>query len=150
MEALKGQGWTLGKFEGGGEDAYNAEMEKAGQKLHLEFYDDQQRGASVDFSVIDAEGKVQAQLDAMSVQQACRQWASRCWDEAIVESSVHKARIYVLDDQSKSAHMDPYLICPAGRESECISRHKREFRQDLKAGSTYGAPAQPFDSGGQG
>lgn len=48
LEALKGQGWTLGKFEGGGEDAYNAEMEKAGQKLHLEFYDFKNTGVIIE------------------------------------------------------------------------------------------------------
>jgi len=37
-DALKAQGWTLGKFDESG-DRYMVEMSKGGEKIQLEFYD---------------------------------------------------------------------------------------------------------------
>lgn len=48
IEAMKAQGWTLGKFDNSSADRYTAEMEKDGEKLSLEFYDFDNTGVIIE------------------------------------------------------------------------------------------------------
>ena len=48
VEALKAQGWTLGKFETEESGAYNVEVAKAGEKLSLRIYDFDNTGVIIE------------------------------------------------------------------------------------------------------
>ena len=47
-DALKSQGWTLGKFDTDASGAFNAEMEKGTEKISLRFYDFNNTGVIIE------------------------------------------------------------------------------------------------------
>lgn len=47
-DALKSQGWTLGKFDTESSGAFNAEMEKGAEKISLRFYDFNNTGVIIE------------------------------------------------------------------------------------------------------
>ncbi len=47
-DALKAQGWTLGKFDTESSGAFNAEMEKGAEKISLRFYDFNNTGVIIE------------------------------------------------------------------------------------------------------
>ena len=47
-DALKVQGWTLGKFDTESSGAFNAEMEKGAEKISLRFYDFNNTGVIIE------------------------------------------------------------------------------------------------------
>lgn len=47
-EALKAQGWTLGKFDTEASGAYEAELQKGGEKLSLRVYDFDNTGVIIE------------------------------------------------------------------------------------------------------
>ena len=101
------------------------------------------------FSIMDSQGRTQAHVHANSIGEACRAWANECWDNAIVEDSVLRAEILPLSGQgSYGAHLDPYVVSPAGKEVECMEQDDELFRSNV-----HFAPEkahEQVDTGGRG
>lgn len=104
------------------------------------------------FSILDAEGKVQSQVQADTVRDACRVWGTQCWDEAIVEAAVLKARVFPLSaPDAFGAHLDPYIVAPAGSEKESFAKNEELFRSDLHfAPDPSQIQPRQVDTGGHG
>ncbi|CAN0484074.1 unnamed protein product [Phaeothamnion confervicola] len=83
------------------------------------------------FTILNADGKKESQVEADSVQQACRTWGQKCWPSAVVEDAVLKAKLIDLDGSARAAHLDPYLVCPEGRETETIRRNEKLLETDV-------------------
>lgn len=103
------------------------------------------------FSILNAEGKKESQVEADGIQQACRTWGQKCWPNAVVEDAVLKAKWIDLDGSAQAAHLDPYLICPDGREAEAVRCNTKLLETDVHFAPDP-AQIQPrlVDTGGRG
>lgn len=103
------------------------------------------------FSVLDSEGKVQAQVDAASVRDACREWARQTSNDATVEEMVSRAKIFKLAEERLAARLDPYLVAPAGFEQETLRKNSELFSTDLHYRPEASLPdPKMVDTGGRG
>ena len=48
-----------------------------------------------------------------------------------MEDAVLQAKIIDLDGSAKAAHLDPYQVCPEGREAETIGRNETLLENDV-------------------
>lgn len=83
------------------------------------------------FSVLDPEGKVQAQVEAASVRDACREWASKTSNDATVEDQVREAKIFKLAEEKLAARLEPYLVTPDGSEQEALRKNAELLSTDV-------------------
>ena len=103
------------------------------------------------FAVLDTEGRLQAHLDALTVRDACREWASQTTNDATVEDRVREARIFQLSDEKLAARLEPYLVVPDGCEQEALRRHAELFSTDLHYRPEASLPhPKMVDTGGRG
>ncbi len=103
------------------------------------------------FSVLDPEGKVHAKLEALTVRDACREWAQQTTNDATVEDRVREARIFQLTDDLKAARLEPYLVVPEGSEQEALRKNAELFNSDFHYRSEASLPhPKMVDTGGRG
>lgn len=103
------------------------------------------------FSVLDPEGKVQAKLDALTVRDACRAWASQTSNDATVEDQVRDAKIFTLSESKEAARLEPYVLAPAGSEQEALRKNAELFSTDVHYRSEASLPdPKMVDTGGRG
>lgn len=103
------------------------------------------------FSVLDPEGKVQAKLDALTVRDACREWARQTTNDATVEDRVREAKIFKLSKDKLAARLEPYLVAPEGSEQEALRRNAELFTSDVHYRPEASLPhPKMFDTGGRG
>src|SRR4051812_27847428 len=101
------------------------------------------------FSVLDPEGKIQANLDASTVDEACRQWAQHTSNSATVDEMVRKAKFFSVNQEQKAARLEPYVLTPAGSEKEALRRNEELFNQDVHYQSEASLPdPRMVDTGG--
>jgi len=105
----------------------------------------------MNFSVLDPEGKIQANLDAVDIKDACRQWVRLTSNEAIVEETVRKARLFFVGQEQQAARIDPYVLAPAGSEKEALRKNEELFQSDVHYQSEASLPfPRMVDTGGRG
>ena len=108
------------------------------------------------FSVLGPEGKVQAQLDAVDIKDACRQWAQQTSNEATVEAIVRKAKLFPVGQEHQAARLEPNVLAPAGFEQEALRKSDELFSQDVHYQSEASLPdprmpdPRMVDTGGRG
>jgi hypothetical protein len=104
----------------------------------------------MNYSILNAEGKAEARLAANSVEEACREWANRCWKEHAAEEAVIKAARYQLDGQPQAAFLDPYLVAPSGLEDAYWATHQAQFDRDVHLAPDPALSSEPrtVDTGG--
>ena len=83
------------------------------------------------FSVLDPEGKVQARLEAMTVRDACREWASQTSNDATVEERVREAKVFKLTEEQSAARLEPYVVAPTGLEQEALRKNAELLSSDV-------------------
>lgn len=103
------------------------------------------------YSVLGTHGQLEGKVSAGSLEEACRTWSERCWDAALIESAVASAQVLALEKSGqKGAHLDAYVLCPAGSEGECLAQYKELFRSDPHYAQEPQLPEEPVrvDTGG--
>ena len=103
------------------------------------------------FSVLDTQGKVQAHLEASTVDDACRQWAEQTSNAATVDEMVRKAKFFSVNHEQKAARLEPYVLAPAGSEQEALRKNEELFNSDVHYQSEASLPdPRMVDTGGRG
>jgi hypothetical protein len=105
---------------------------------------------SMQYTILDAQGKTQGTVQAETLAAACRSWASQNWDDHIVDAAVLKVKHYPLTPPLEGAYMDPYVVSPAGYEGECMKKYVEQFSNDVHFAPDPLSTDQPrqVDTGG--
>ena len=105
----------------------------------------------MNFSVLGPEGKVQAQIEAADIKDACRQWAQQTSHEATVEEIVRKSKLFPVGQEQQAARLEPYVLAPAGFEKEALRKNDELFSHDVHYQSEASLPdPRMVDTGGRG
>lgn len=107
----------------------------------------------MNYSVLGTHGHMEGKVNASTLEEACRSWAEKCWDPALVEGAVAQAKLLPLDRSGQlGAHLDAYVLCPAGAENECLAQYRELFHSDPHYAQESQLPEEPVrvDTGGAG
>jgi hypothetical protein len=101
------------------------------------------------FSVLNAQAKIEMTVEASSLEEACRKFSAGMWHDDVAETKVIEAPRYVLSSGA-AVLLDPYIVVAAGMEREAWAKHQEQFETDVHFAPDPSLDKEPrlVDTGG--